>query len=1202
MKQLKFLLASLALLFAGGAWAQTAVDVTDDCLTNADFSQSTPLTGDLRGYGKDMVEGDSYGFQAVEGWDFIVLQGDNATPSYPNSGMGGGVFAYGSASQVRGNNKTAPATDPDGNPGNCLAFFGVWSCGGYYYQEVTFQPGEYTITIPVYCQSGTQNNTTYIGFIPNSGTAQTFASNPAVGQWTTYTKTFTLTSVTEGKIALGYKSIGKGSGDNPMLFFDKVTILYKATVIKDALEEAIEHATEQNAVINSSTLASAIATAQAVYDKAMASQDEVNAAVETLQAAVFDAASVKIQEDGDATFLIHNPGFELTTPEANNWAAGGSANSANYASTGWRNVQGASWSSSAVVAYGGAGQVNGASAPTADNAGRSGNALGISVGWSGTVTYQSQSLTLPAGAYTLTVNAYNNFSSATNFNSLNGFVPTSGTAQLSSKTSFAYGEWTTDVIKFTITEATTGMIQLGGRANDAGSGSHAKVFFDNITLTWTDPLAASKQAYQEALATAQQALGDNSDVVDPTRETLETEVAKTEPTTEEGYTAATNALQTKTAAFLAAVEAYNANNAELQAEIAYAGSIGVATTDAVTVLNAATSTGADFLAATEALKVLEYNTFAGESTEYSVDVTTTYVDPSAWDGNIGTATGQHWNGGSGSYMDKWNGSAATFSTTQTVSLPAGDYVFMTPGRGVKGIPVTMTVGEMTVSYPTKGDVGYGIDVDGKANFSPEGTYANNNQGRGWEWRYVPVTLAEAGDVTVTLTLNLNAGTWGSFGDLMIFAKPSPSLVKDELYAAIQEATAIRQAQDFDAIVDEEPFQYSIEACNTLTEARSAAVSVYNNASSKTMAEIVQATADLLAAIETFNNSELVAPDYDALYNLVLTDEDFAHAGKPITFKKGNESSGGYYMGYTDNPGSPYNQDIMFEAAEGVNCYYMYIKDYKGDKMYVCTGSTYSGGNDYQLRITDTKENALVLKAERKYNVLSFINTETNSYVGSNGDEGFYTSDNNHKFEIRDFVTTQFTLKVADGKYGTVILPNLSYFLDFSRFKFFTCEEVDGTELVLNEVEIAKLQIDKPYIIQNVGGEDMDITTDVIGRAYSTDLTFGLLTGLYSGGQGIPAGKYVLQTKNGVQSFRKVPEGGMTGTKFRAYLSYDGGGEINTLGFQVDETTAIRGIDALLNGEGTEAIYTADGARISAPQKGLNIIRMSNGKTVKVLIK
>ena len=1199
MKHFKFLLASLALLFTSVAWAQTPVDVTDDYLTNADFSQSTPLTGDLRGYGKDMVEGDAYGFQDIEGWNFIVLKGDNATPSYPNSGMGGGVFAYGSASQVKGNNKTAPSAGPDGNPGNCLAFFGVWGCGGYYYQEVTFQPGEYTITIPVYCQSGTQNNTTYIGFIPNSGTAQTFAANPAVGQWTTYTKTFTLTSVTEGKVALGYKSLDKGSGDNPMLFFDKVNILYKATVIKDALQEAIEYATEQNAVINSSTLASAIAAAQTVYDKVMASQAEVNAAVETLQAAVFDAASGKIQADGDATFLIHNPGFELTTPATTNWAAGGSANSADYAGTGWRNVQSASWSSSAVVAYGGAGQVNAASAPDADNAGSSGNALGISVGWSGSVAYQSSSITLPAGAYTLTVNAYNN-NSATAFNSMNGFVPTTGTAYLSSITSFATGEWTTDVIKFELTVPTTGVIQLGGRANNDGSGNHAKVFFDNITLTWTDPLAASKQAYQEALAAAQQALDDNPDVVDPTKQELVNQIAKAEPTSKEGYEEATSALQAATEAFLFAANMYNRYKSIFLAEIEYAQSIGVSTTAAEAVLNNPSSNTDDFIPATEELKVLEYNTFAGGDTPYTEDMSLRVGD---WDGNIGgTAQGQYWDGSNKSYHDSWSGFATTLSSTQDISLPAGEYVFMLSGRGVKGIPVTMTVGETTVSFPTKGDIGYGIDIEGKANFSPTATYANNNEGRGWEWRYVPVTLTEPGDVTVTVTFELDARTWASFGDLVILAKPSPSLVKDELYAAIQEATAIRHAQDFNAIVDKEPFQYSIEACNALTEARGAAVSVYNNASNKTMEEIIKATADLLDAIETFNNSELVAPDYDSFYNLILMDEGFAHAGKPITFKKGNEASGGYYIGYTDNPGSPYNQDIMFEAAQGVNCYYMYIKDYKGDKLYVGTGSNYTGGNDYQLRITDSKENALVLKAERKYNVLGFINTKTNSYVGSNGDEGFYTSNNNHKFEIRDFVMTEFTLKVDVGKYATVILPNLSYFLDFSSLKFFTCEDVDGTELVLNEVGIAEIEIDKPYIIQNVGGEDMDITTDILGRAYSTELTFGLLTGLYSGGQSIPAGKYVLQTKDGVQRFRKVPEGGMTGTKFRAYLTYDGGGEINALGFQADETTAIRGIDALLNGEGADAIYTADGARISAPQKGLNIIKMSNGKTVKVLIK
>ena len=167
MKQFKFLLASLALLFAGGAWAQT--DVTDTYLTNADFSQSTPLTGHLRGYGKDMADGDVYGIQEVDGWSFEMLASVTDEKGFENSGLGGGVFAYGSTNQVKGNSKTAPTADPDGNAGNCLAFFAVWSNGGYYYQNVTFPAGEYTITIPVYNQSGTQSNTTYIAFIPNSG-------------------------------------------------------------------------------------------------------------------------------------------------------------------------------------------------------------------------------------------------------------------------------------------------------------------------------------------------------------------------------------------------------------------------------------------------------------------------------------------------------------------------------------------------------------------------------------------------------------------------------------------------------------------------------------------------------------------------------------------------------------------------------------------------------------------------------------------------------------------------------------------------------------------------------------------------------------------------------------------------------------------------------------------------------------------------
>ena len=237
----------------------------------------------------------------------MVLDGDNSNASYPNSAMAGGVLAYGSSTKLQGNGTVAPTTDPDGNSGNCLGYFGVWGKGGYYYQEVTLLAGKYTINIPVYNQSGTQANTSYIGWIPNSGTSYTLATNPTVGSWTTLTTTFTLTDATTGKICLGYQSTGSGSAANAMLYFDKVQILYTAVVVKDVLETALTAATNANAVLSNSDLATAITTAQAVYDDEDATQDEVNSAAETLNAATELAMSAA----GDVTgIFLDNPGFE----------------------------------------------------------------------------------------------------------------------------------------------------------------------------------------------------------------------------------------------------------------------------------------------------------------------------------------------------------------------------------------------------------------------------------------------------------------------------------------------------------------------------------------------------------------------------------------------------------------------------------------------------------------------------------------------------------------------------------------------------------------------------------------------------------------------------------------------------------------------------------------------------------------------------
>lgn len=192
------------------------------------------------------------------------------------------------------------------------------------------------------------------------------------------------------------------------------------------------------------------------------------------------------QKDVTATY-IPNAGFEdCTAYTADIVAADATDKNVDYTSNGWTASAGVAWSSAAVVAYGGTGQVNSVSAPSADNEGNSGNALGVSVGWGGVVTYKTANVTLPAGYYRLSVNAYNNLSGVNQFYSKLGFVTSGGTEYISNSHMFTYGKWSVDDVVFHLSEATEGYFQIGGGAVDGGSGSNAKVFFDNLTLTQYD--------------------------------------------------------------------------------------------------------------------------------------------------------------------------------------------------------------------------------------------------------------------------------------------------------------------------------------------------------------------------------------------------------------------------------------------------------------------------------------------------------------------------------------------------------------------------------------------------------------------------------------------------------------------------------------------------------------------------------------------
>lgn len=202
--------------------------------------------------------------------------------------------------------------------------------------------------------------------------------------------------------------------------------------------------------------------------------------------------SVNAQTDVTSTYLT-NAGFDACTAETSDVAA---KTIKDYSSNGWTNANTGSYTTIAVTAYGGGKKLATSTTPSTKKDGStvSGNTLGIIAGWADGVKIQSGDITLPAGYYTLTIDHYlsSSTSNYTSSSSQFGFV-TAGKSYLVSSTAFTASTWTTETVTFTLTESTTGKIQIGlTGANQSGSATPA-VFYDDVTITWTDPDLAAAQ-------------------------------------------------------------------------------------------------------------------------------------------------------------------------------------------------------------------------------------------------------------------------------------------------------------------------------------------------------------------------------------------------------------------------------------------------------------------------------------------------------------------------------------------------------------------------------------------------------------------------------------------------------------------------------------------------------------------------------------
>ena len=215
--------------------------------------------------------------------------------------------------------------------------------------------------------------------------------------------------------------------------------------------------------------------------------------------------------------------------------------------------------------------------------------------------------------------------------------------------------------------------------------------------------------------------------------------------------AAKTALETASNTFVAAAPNYN-SFAELNANVASTLGVALPTISETTV-------AADL----SAVIVDEYTAAKAYAQDY-----TSKLDE--WTNAPGTNKGESWDGTSDdTYYDEYNKAARAM--TQTVILPPGDYALIAKGRGSVNGRLTLTVGTETVTFPHKSSTGRGIATDGTATFADNATYANSNNGRGWEYRVLTFTSDGVTPTELTFNWTTASSNWCGLDDIELRCNP-----------------------------------------------------------------------------------------------------------------------------------------------------------------------------------------------------------------------------------------------------------------------------------------------------------------------------------------------------------------------------------------------------------------------------------------------
>lgn len=138
----------------------------------------------------------------------------------------------------------------------------------------------------------------------------------------------------------------------------------------------------------------------------------------------------------------------------------------------------------------------------------------------------------------------------------------------------------------------------------------------------------------------------------------------------------------------------------------------------------------------------------------------------------------------------------------------------------------------------------------------------------------------------------------------------------------------------------------------------------------------------------------------------------------------------------------------------------------------------------------------------------------------------------------------------------------------------------------------------PAVVYKVGGQETVIYKGVPTTTAETVTGANGLVGVLTDGKTAPENSYVINYINDHTAFYIVKRDDIKVAKNRCYLTPQAEGAAK-IAFSFGNPTAVTSVNANAT---VSAIYNAAGARVSATQKGMNIIKYSDGSVKKVLVK